>query len=113
PARDDLVLGLELEPGGVEIVLVDRLAERLAREAALLERRDRLAERARNLGQRRVLVRVPTIERRRLELPLDSVQAGGDRRGEGEVRIRVGAGDAILDAQRVAAPADAEARRAV
>src|SRR5580765_7984414 len=79
----------------------------------LVERRDGLAERARDLRQRRILVRVPLVERRRLELPLDAVEAGGDRRRVREVRVRVRPRDAVLDAQRVAAAANAEARRAV
>src|SRR5689334_12396261 len=111
PGGDDLVLRLELEPRRVEAVLVHRVAERLAREAALLQLGDRLAERAGDLRERRVLVRVAAVERRRLELPLDAVETRRDRRREGEVRVRVRARDAVLDPERIAAPADAEARR--
>src|SRR5205814_2368934 len=51
--------------------------------------------------------------RRRLGLLPDAVESRGERRGEGEVGVRVGAGGAALDAQRLARADDPESRGAV
>src|SRR5213595_3525573 len=85
PARDHLVEGLELEPRRVQVVLVDFLAEGFASHLALLERRHRLAQRARHLRQAAVLVRVAVVEGRRLELLVDAMEPRRDGRGEGQV----------------------------
>src|SRR6059058_1015834 len=97
PARDHLVEGLELEPRGVEVVLVDLVAERLARDLAPLERRHRLTQRARHLRQAAVLVRAAVVEGRWLELLLFAGEPRRDGRGESQVRVRVRAGYAVLD----------------
>ena len=47
------------------------------------------------------------------QLVADAVQPAGDRAGEGEVAVRVAAGDAALDPGRRAVADDAEAERAV
>src|SRR2546422_8242731 len=52
-----------------------------------------LAERLRHLGKRRILVGVALVELRRLQPTRDAVEPRGDRRGEGQVGIGVGARD--------------------
>src|SRR5581483_9546113 len=81
-----------------------------ARDRALLEARDRLAQRVREaLCIGGVCV---SLERRpELQLVLDAVQPGGEQRGEGEVGVRVRAGDARLRAQSRSLADDAEAAR--
>src|SRR5258708_25556184 len=54
------------------VVLVDFLAEGFASHLALLERRHRLAQRARHLGQAAVLVRVAVVEGDRKSTRLNS-----------------------------------------
>src|SRR5262249_8602964 len=78
PARDAPVERRELEPRRVQVVRVDGVAERLAGHAAPLELGDGLAERAGHLRELRVLVGVAAVERRRLQLLLDAVEARGD-----------------------------------
>src|SRR5690349_19523701 len=73
PVRDHGVERFELEPRRVEIVVVDRFAERAPRDRAALELGDRLAQRAGHLRQRGVLVGIAPIERWRVELLLDAV----------------------------------------
>src|SRR5262245_38046586 len=111
-AGDDLVEEPLLRARVVQVVVDDLVAERGARHRSRLERGRRLAQarrEARDVG----LVRVALERRLELEALLDAVQARGEQRGEREVRVRVGAGDASLRAQRVAVPDDAEAARAV
>src|SRR5215470_2988372 len=95
PVGDGLVEGLLLEPAVVEVVLDDSLAEGLAR------RLGHLAE----LG---VLVGVAVVEPGRLEPLVDPVKAGRDRRGEGEIRVGVGARDAVFHTETRPLPAEAE-----
>src|ERR1051326_6494029 len=111
-ARHGLVEQLLLGARVVEVMVDDLVAEQRARNRALLEARDRLAQRMREalrVGDVRV-----TLERRpELELVLDPVQPGGEQRRECEVRVRVRARDARLRAQRRSLADDAEAARAV
>src|SRR5207237_4911397 len=58
-------------------------------------------------------VRIPLEWRPELQLVLDAVQPGGEQGGEGEVRVRIRAGNARLRAQRRSLADDAEAARAV
>ena len=44
---------------------------------------------------------------------IDAVQSGRDQRGDREVRVHVAAGNAVLDAQRVAVADDAQRAGAV
>src|SRR5689334_16166504 len=113
PVRHRLIERLLLEPRGMQVVVDDTVAERGACDAALLELADRFAERLRDLGQRGVLVGVALVGLRRLQLARDAMQAGRDRRREGEVRIGVGARDAVLDAKRCALTTQAKATRPV
>src|SRR5262245_11916110 len=113
PVRHRPVEGLLLEPAMMEIVIHDLRAERLARLARALELVEGLAQRLRHLAERRVLVRIPLVERGGTEALRDAVEAGGDRRREGEIRVRVRAGNAILDAEARTFPAKPEAAGAI
>src|SRR5438067_507311 len=97
----------------VEIVIDHLLAERLPRPGALGERADRLAQRVRHLRQLRRRVDVAVERGRRLDVVLDAVESRGERRGEGEIDVRVRARRAALDAQRRSVADDAEAGGAV
>src|SRR5438067_2062874 len=73
----------------VEVVVDHIVPEQPAGDAARLEPGDRVAECVRkslHVG----LVRVPLERWFELELLLDSVQPGGQERGEREVRVRIG-----------------------
>src|SRR5947209_8800484 len=96
----------------VQVVVDDLVAEKLARDRALLEARDRLAQRVREPLRIRG-VRVSLERGPELELVLDPVQPGGEQRRERKIRVRVGAGDARLRAQRRSLADDAEAARAI
>src|SRR5207247_10728257 len=63
------------------------------------------------LAELLVLVGVAVVEPGRLELLVDPVEARGDRRSEGQVRIGVGARNAVLHAEARPFPAQAEAAR--
>src|ERR671910_2842420 len=86
--EDDLLLN-----GCVQQVLVHERAERLLRDMAVAEGLDRLVQRERHARHVLRLVRVAVEHRRWLGLVLDAPQAGGDRRREREVRVRVGSRD--------------------
>ena len=58
-------------------------------------------------------VHVAAKHRRRFDVFRHPVEPGGERRGEREVRIGIGTGDAALDAQRRTTADDAKARGAV
>src|SRR5439155_1559393 len=92
--EDDLLLTRR-----VQQMLEHEVAEGGAGDRALLEPADGFVERRRDAGDVRRRVRVAVEHLGRLDLVLDAVQAAGDRRGEGEIRIGVGAGDAALDAE--------------
>src|SRR5437588_2648394 len=102
PAGDRPVERLLLEPGGVQVVLDDAVAERLAGDLAPLQLHDRLAQRPGDPRDPLRFVGVPLEHRGRVELPLDAPQAGGDRRGERQVGIGVCARDPVLDPQALA-----------
>src|SRR5262245_7925634 len=97
----------------MEVVVDDLLPERSARPGALRQRMDRFAERVRDLGEIARAVDVALERGRRLHVILDAVEPRGDGGGEGEVRIRVGAGRAALDTLRRSVPDDAKAGGAV
>ena len=104
---------LELDVGGVEVVRDDLLAERLARDRR--SRRTARARRAACRHARALLGGVGVADERGLELEpgVDAVQPGGDDRAEREVRVQVGAADAVLEAHRRAVPDDAQRAGAV
>src|SRR5215471_10304176 len=113
PVGDGLVERLLLEATVMQVVLDHAGTERLARDLGPRELVERLAQRLRHLRERRVLVGVALVERRALELPGDAVEARRDRRGEREIRVRVGAGDAVLHPEAPSLAAQAEAARAI
>src|SRR6266478_7167375 len=113
PVGHGLDEGLLLETAVVEVVRHDAFAEGLARQLRPLELVERLAQRLRDLAELRVLVGVAVVEPGRLELLVDAVEARGDGRGEGQVRIGVGARNAVLHAEARPFPAQAEAAGAV
>src|SRR5690348_2157944 len=105
---EQLLLGARV----VEVVVDHLVAEQPARDVARLEPVDRFAQGVREacyIG----LVRVAFERRLELELLLDPMEAGGQERGEREVRVRVGTGDPRFGPARRAVPDDAEAARAV
>src|SRR5262245_57684056 len=106
PVGHDLVERLLLEPRAVQVVVDDALAEGGARDFRALELGDRLAQGLGHLRQRRVLVSVALVGLGRLQVARDPVQPRGDRRGEREIWIGVGPGDAILDAKAAALAAE-------
>src|SRR5215470_277602 len=108
PVGDGLVEGLLLEPAVVEVVLDDSLAEGLARQLRALQLVERLAQRLGHLAELGVLVGVAVVEPGRLEPLVDPVKAGRDRRGEGEIRVGVGARDAVFHTETRPLPAEAE-----
>src|SRR3984957_12429719 len=61
------------------------VAERLAEEAVLLQRADRVSQRGRQ-GSVLARVRIGLNGRRRLELPPDAIESGGDVGGHVQVR---------------------------
>src|SRR4029077_11066791 len=93
--------------------VVDHLvAEQRSRDRPALEPRDRLAQRRRealDVG----LVGIALERRPSLETLLDAVEAGGEQRAEGEIRIRVSTRNPRLCAERLAVTDDAETARAV
>ena len=95
----------------VQVVVDDLVAERLPRHRAVLERGDRLTQRVWETLRVR-LVGVAFEWRRQLELVLDPVEAGDERR-EREVRVGVSARDPRFRPQRLAVPDDPEAAGAV
>src|SRR5204863_1846800 len=97
----------------VRVVLDDLGAEGRAREGARLEGGERVAQVAGHARELARCVQIAAEARRRFELALDPVEARGERGREGEIRIRVRAGDAALDAQTLVVTDDAEARGAV
>src|SRR6266496_5147710 len=109
PIRDGLVESLLLETAVVEVVFDHRLAESLARQLRPLQLVERLPQRLGHLAELRVLVGVAVVEPGRLEPLVDAVQARGDGRGKGQVRIGVGARNAVLHAEARPFPAQAEA----
>ena len=112
PVGDDLVEEGLLGVRVVQVVVDDLVAERTARHRPDLEREDGFAHRRREaLGVR--LVRVPLERGWRRELVLDPVKAGGDDRGEGEVRVDVATGNPCLDPSCLPVPDDPEPARAV
>src|SRR5439155_3704675 len=89
PVGDGLVVEDRLLlHGGVQQVFEREVAEGLARDLTLAERLDRLVERMRHTMDVLRLVVVAVEHRRGLDRVLDPPQAGGDRGGEREVRVR-------------------------
>src|SRR3954469_20932854 len=91
PIRYRRLERLELDVGVVEVVRDDLVAERVADDVARSEQLGRLAQRgryARLVGE----VGVALERGLELEVAVDAVQPAGDQRGEGEVRVDVGAG---------------------
>src|SRR5262245_6521385 len=113
PVGDGLIERLLLEAAVVQVVVDDVRPEGLARHCRPIELVEGLAQRLRHLGQLRVLVGIALVERGWLELLRDAVESRGDRRGEGEVRVGVGARDAVLHPEARPLAAEAEAARAV
>src|SRR5262249_31775796 len=97
----------------MEIVLDHVLAEHTAGPVALRESMNRLMERAGHVRQILRRVHVAFECRRRLDAMLDSVESRGDRRGEREIRIRIRAGRAAFDAQRLSVSNDPKSGGAV
>src|SRR4030095_16992038 len=64
-------------------------------------------------GKRRIVVSVALVELGRLEPARNAVEPRGDRGGEGQVGIGVGAGDAVLHAEASSFTAEPEAARPV
>ena len=87
----------------------DQVAERGASPLRRLPAVDRVAQ---VVGQVADRLRLWGAGRERLGAGLDALQARGHHRRQHEVRVAVGAGDAVLDVARLAVPADAEGRRA-
>src|SRR5712691_3038528 len=109
PVGHRLVEGLLLEPPMLKVMLDHLVAERLARHPRAPELVERLPERLGDLRQRRVFVGIALVDLGRLELLLDAVQPRRDGGGEGQVRIGVGTGDAVLDAKARVLAAEPEA----
>src|SRR4051794_17444223 len=98
PVGDRSVEGGDLDPGSVAVVVDDGVAQRAARELALLEQPRSLVQRRRDprgVGDVRV-ARVRLVER---QLLVDAVQPGGDHRCHCEVGVDVTAGDTVLEAK--------------
>src|SRR5438874_985159 len=107
-----LVVELLLGARVVEVVVDHLVAEQLAGDGARLEPPDRLTQRVREaLGVGGVGVALEGGPE--LQLVLDPVQAAGEQRGEGEIRVRVGAGDPRFRPHRGAVADEPEAARAV
>src|SRR5712692_5945073 len=113
PVGHRLVEGLLLEPPMLEVMLDHLVAEGLARHPRAPELVERIAQSLGNLRQLRARIRVPLEHRRQLELLLDAVQPRRDGGGEGQVRIGIGAGDAVLDPEARVLAAEPEAAGAV
>src|SRR3984893_5558832 len=113
PVCDRLIEGLLLEVSVVEVVLHHGLPEGLARHLGALKLPDGFPERLRHLRELRILVGVAVVWLRRLELLVNSMKSRGDGGREGEVRVRVGAGNAIFHAEAAPLAAEPEAARAV
>src|SRR4029453_732743 len=113
PVGDRLIESLLLEPPGLEIVLDHLRPEGVTGDPGALQLGQGLAQRLRHLGQRAVLVGVAVEHGRRLQLLLPPVQARRDGGREGQVRVGVGAGDAVLHPEAAVLAADPEAARAV
>src|SRR5262249_44839919 len=96
PVRDHLVERLLLEPAMVQIVLDHLVAEGFPRGARALQLLQPLAEGLRDLGDGRVLVRVALVQWRALELLLHAMEPRCDGGGESQVRVGVGAGNAVF-----------------
>ena len=96
-----LSIAVELDPGAVQVVVDHLLAEGLARDRALSEPVARRVHVGRHVG---LVGRVGVAVQRWLEreLGIDAVQPGGDHRRERQVRVDVGAGEPVLDAQPLA-----------
>src|SRR5436853_5280651 len=84
PAGDRPVERLLLEPGGVQVVLDDAVAERLAGDLAPLQLHDRLAQRPGDPRDALRFVGVPLEHRGRVELPHVAPPAGRKRLAAGE-----------------------------
>src|SRR5581483_4253463 len=111
-ARHRLIEQTLLVARVVQVVVDDLVAEETARDVPALEPVDRVAQRVRkalDVG----LVGVPLERGTELELLLDPVETRTEKRGEREVRVRIGAGDARLGAKRRPVSDDAEAGRPV
>src|SRR3954465_1603039 len=96
PIGDRSVERGDLHPGSVGVVIDDGVAQRAARQLALVEQAGRFVQRRRHPG--RVgdvgVARVRFVER---QLLVDTVQPGRNHRGHREVWVDVAAGDTILE----------------
>src|SRR5581483_4809745 len=92
--------------GLVKVAVMLRLlfSEGALHETALLEEVGRVAQRPRDAGEVLRGVDVPLEDRRRRDFVLDSIRAGSQGGGEGEIGVAVGAGDPALDPERVSLP---------
>ena len=115
PVGDAAVVFELLPLGGVHVVLDHVVAERLAQHAWTCRgTRSPRAGSSGTSGSALPTIGVARERRLELELLLDAGEAGRDQRREGEIRVEVGAADAALDADRLAAlAAQAEAGGAV
>src|SRR5688500_3147344 len=113
PVRDCLIQRLLLQARRVQVMFDDPLAKRRPRHLRALELGDRLPQGLRHLRQRRVVVGVALVRLGRLQLALDTVQAGGDGGGKRQVRVRIGAGNPVLDTERRVVAAQPEAAGAI
>src|SRR5438445_6583029 len=102
PAGDRPVERLLLEPGGVQVVLDDAVAERLAGDFAPLQLLDRLAQRPGDPRDPLRFVGVPLEHRGGVELPRDAPPPAGGRRRKPQAGIGVCARDPVLDPQALA-----------
>src|SRR3954469_9842213 len=96
PIGDRSVERGDLHPGSVGVVVDDGIAQRAARQLALVEQACRFVQGCRHpwgVGDVGV-ARVRLVER---QLLVDAVQPGGDHRRHGEVRVDVAAGDTVLE----------------
>src|SRR5881628_2360862 len=97
----------------MRVVLDDVAAKRASGEFARGESFGRLLQPGRHARQMPRGVHVAGEAVRRLDSVSDSVESRRQRRGEGQIRIAVGAGNPAFDLQTWPAPHDAKRGRAV
>src|SRR4051812_16769021 len=99
PVRDRLVVGGRLGAVEMRIVLDDLGAECARGEIAGGKKLDGVAQAVGHPRQALRGVDVADEAFRRVDAVRDAVEPRGERRGEGEVRVAVGSGNAAFDAQ--------------
>src|SRR6185369_11134027 len=97
----------------VDVKFDDAFAESGASEPGLFEQRGGFGETAGEPGQFWVDVSVAGVRSAAIEFFFDAGQAGREHGGESEIRVGVGAGHSIFDAEGVVFADDAEADGAV